>query len=205
MKVSSINSKDLTNDYIKELFFSFKKEEYDSVDYMIIYGCHIKLLLKERLEHALDIIRLGKVSKIVLTGGIGVHGDFNESEYMLDYLVKNNVDKNSIIIEDKSTTTEENNTNVMNILNLTGVNSPLNIVLVTHQFHLFKIIIHWHKILNNPNIHFYYDYVEKTIASYDNAIINPIYKQLLIEQVEKAQENINNGIYDDIDISEIIK
>ena len=151
MKISSINSEDLSNDMIKDLFFSFKKGTYNSADYMIIYGCHIKLLLNERLAHALEIIRSGKVKKIVLTGGVGVHGDFNESEYMLDYLVKNNVDKDSIIIEDQSTTTEENNENVMRLLNLKSVDSPLNIVLVTHQFHLFKILIHWHKILNNHN------------------------------------------------------
>ena len=88
----------------------------------------------------------------------------------------------------------------MNILNLKNVNKPLNIVLVTQQLHLIRIIMHWNKILRNNNIKFYYDYVDDTIVSYDNAIKNIELKELLKKQVDKIKRFIDKGIYDDIDI-----
>ena len=160
MKVSFIDSNELNDDLIKRIFFNIEKEQYDYADYLIIYGCHIKNMLDERLNHALDIIKNKRVGKIVLSGGIGVNGNFDESEYMLNYLVSNGIDKSRIIVEDKSTTTEESNINIMNILNLKKITEPVNIVLVTQQLHLLRIIMHWNKLLNNSNIKFYYDYVD---------------------------------------------
>lgn len=200
MMLSSIDSNNLTDELVKKIFFSIKKENYEYADYLILYGCHVKELLDERLEHTLEIIKLGKVGKIVLTGGIGVNGNFNESEYMLDYLIKNNVDRNMIIVESQSTTTEENNINVMNILKLNETDSQMNVVLVTHQVHLLRIILHWNKILDNSYIHFYYDYVEKTKISYDNVINNPKLMELLKNQINKMKKYINDGIYDDYNI-----
>lgn len=205
MKLSSVDSNNLSNDLINKIFFSVQKEQYDYVDYLIIYGCHMKKLLDERLYHALNIIRSGKVKKIVLTGGIGVNGDFNESEYMYNYLIHNGVVNNRIIIENKSTTTEENNINVMNMLNLKKVNEPLNIVLVTQQLHLIRLIMHWSNILSNNNINFYYDYVDDTVVSYDNVIKNVELKKLLKKQVDKIKMFIKEGIYDDLDIDDVVK
>ena len=203
MMVSSIDSNNLTGELVKKIFFSIEKEDYEYADYLILYGCHLKELLDERLEQALKIIKLGKVKKIVLTGGIGVNGNFNESEYMLDYLIKNNVDQDMILVENQSTTTEENNINVMNLLNFNEVNSQLNVVLVTHQFHLLKLIMHWNKILDNNYIHFYFDYVQKTKLSYDNIIKDPKLMELLKSQLIKIKKYIDAGIYDDFDIKTI--
>ena len=200
MKVSFIDSNELNDDLIKRIFFNIEKEQYDYADYLIIYGCHIKNMLDERLNHALDIIKNKRVGKIVLSGGIGVNGNFDDSEYMLNYLVSNGIDKSRIIVEDKSTTTEESNINIMNILNLKKITEPVNIVLVTQQLHLLRIIMHWNKLLNNSNIKFYYDYVDDSIFSYDNVIKNMELKEKLRKQVAKMKKFIDEGIYDDIDI-----
>ena len=200
MKVSFVDSNELNDDLIKKIFFNTEKEQYDYVDYLIIYGCHIKTMLDERLNHALAIIKNKKVGKIVLTGGIGVNGNFNESEYMLNYLVNNGIDKSMIMVENKSTTTEENNINIMNMLNLKKITEPVNIVLVTQQLHLLRIIMHWNKILDNSNIKFYYDYVEDSNFSYENVIESVELKEILRKQVDKMKKFIDEGIYDDIDI-----
>lgn len=200
MRVSFVDSNELNDDLIKKIFFNTEKEQYDYADYLIIYGCHIKTMLDERLNHALDIIKNKKYGKIVLTGGIGVNGNFNESEYMLNYLVSNGIDKSMIMVENKSTTTEENNINIMNMLNLKKITEPVNIVLVTQQLHLLRIIMHWNKILDNSNIKFYYDYVDDSIFSYDNVIKNMELKEILRKQVDKMKKFIDEGIYDDIDI-----
>lgn len=169
----------------------------------LYYGVHNKELLNERLNYALKVLNNNKYGKVILTGGIGTNGDFNEAEYMKNYLINNKIEEDKIIIENKSTTTEENNINIMNMLNLEAIDKPTNIVLITHEPHLLRIILHWRTILNNNNVHFYYDYVENSALSYDNIIAN---EELLAEikrQIIKTQKFINEEIYVDFDINDI--
>lgn len=111
------------------------------------------------------------------------------------------IDESRIIIENESKTTEENNINIMNMLNLKLIDKPTKMVLITHEVHLLRIILHWSKILNNNNIQFYYDYFEKSKLSYDKIINNPALVNELKRQVEKTKKFINDGEYVDIDIS----
>lgn len=201
MKLSEINLNKIDNDLIKKIYFSVKKEKWDYADYIIVYGCHIKLLLDERLNHALSIIENKEYGKVVLTGGIGVSGDFNESEYMYDYLIKNGIEEDKIIIENKSTTTEENNLNVLNMLRLNSLQKKTNIVLVTQEEHIMRIILHLKKIINNSNIKFYYDYVDNSIVSYENVINNSNLLMLIHEQLKKTINFIKEEKYVDIDIN----
>ena len=200
MKLSQVNPNELDNNLIKKIFFNINEEDYDYADYIICYGCHIKSLLDERLNHLLKILENKKCNKIVLTGGIGVNGDFNESEYMYNYLINNGVDKDKIIIENKSTTTEENNINILNMLDLNSVEKKTNIVLITQEVHMMRIMLHWNKIINNTNIKFYFDYVEDTSLTYENVINNKELLMIVKSQVEKIVDFIKNGIYEDIDI-----
>ena len=122
--------------------WNVKKEEYNYADYVIIYGCSVKQLLDERLNYAINILSNIKFDKVVVTGGIGKKGYFNEAEYMREFLIRNSIDDSKIITENESKTTEENNINIMNMLNLELVDRPTNIVLVTHEYHLARIILH---------------------------------------------------------------
>lgn len=200
MKLSQIVPNKIDNNLLKKIFFSINKEKYDNADYIIVYGCHIKSLLDERLIHVLSIVENKKYGKIVLTGGIGVNGDFNESEYMRDYLIEKGIDEGRIIIENKSTTTEENNLNVLKMLSLNSIQQKTNIVLVTQEVHMMRIILHWKKIINNKNIKFYYDYVDKSTISYEKVINNSYLLKLLQKQAEKTIKFIKDGKYVDIDI-----
>jgi len=129
----------------------------NKIDYLIIYGCHKKRVLDNRLNHVLKIMD-NRIDKIVLTGGIGIFGSFNESEYMKEYLLNNGIDENKIILEDKSRTTKENNKNVINMLNLNN-NKSFNIILVSNKFHLFRIKKQLKKLLHNKKINLYYEIV----------------------------------------------
>lgn len=200
IKLSEVDTNSLDNELIKSIFFNKKKENYNYADYIVIYGCHIKELLDERLNYALEILNNHKFGKIILTGGIGANGNFNESEYMMDYLTHHSIDENKIIIENKSKTTEENNINIINMLNLNSIDKPTNIVLISQEVHLLRIILHWSKILKNNNIHFYCDYVENSILLYDKIINNPKLVELIKAQIEKTKSFINAGKYVDIDI-----
>lgn len=116
MKLSEVDTNSLDNELIKMIFFNIKKGKYNYADYIIVYGCHIKELLDERLNYALDVLNNHKFDKVILTGGIGINGNFNESEYMKNYLMHHSIDESKIIIENKSKTTEENNINIMDML-----------------------------------------------------------------------------------------
>lgn len=201
MKITEIDPNNLSNDLIKKIFFNIKKEKYTNVDYLVIYGCHLKDLLIERLEHSLKIIREHPVKKIVLTGGVGVKGNFDESKFMYDFLIKNGIEKDNILIENKSTTTEENNENIMKMLDLENAENQITIVLVSQELHLFRIKLHWTKILKNENVHFYYDYVENSSISYENVIKDPYLLEIIKEQVAKTQYFISVGKYDDKEVS----
>ena len=130
------------------------------IDYMIIYGSHKKRILVKRLNHALNIIKENNIDKIVLTGGIGLFGNFNESQYMSNYLIEKGINKNKIIIEDKSKTTKENNINTINLLDLKNAKKHLNIILVSQKIHLIRIKRQLNKLLNNNSINFLYEVVK---------------------------------------------
>ena len=204
MRLSEIDSRNISNELIKKMFFSMSKRDYNYADYVIVYGCHIKKLLDERLEYTLSLIKRKKYGKLVLTGGVGVHGDFNESEYMYDFLVQHGVHGDKIIVENKSTTTEENNINVLNILNFNSIEKKINVVLVSQELHMLRLMLHWKKIIDNPNVSFYCDYVENSFITYETAINNPEILELLQKQVEKTIELVKEGKYVDIDIDDIL-
>lgn len=201
MKLSNIDVKEINNELIKKIFFNIKKEKFNNADYIIIYGCHIKELLDERLNHALEIIKNHYYKKIVLTGGVGINGDFNESKYMEEFLINNGISPDKIIIENKSTTTEENNINILNIIDFNNIYKITNVVLVTHEFHILRLKLHWDKLLTNKNIRFFYDFCDSNLLSYQNIINNNELYNLMLKQFNKTKEFIESGIYSDIEIN----
>ncbi len=129
----------------------------EKVDYIIIYGCHIKRIMNKRLDYLLKIIDNYDYNKIVLTGGVGLFGKYNEALYMKNYLVKNNIDLDKLLLEDKSRTTKENNINVINLLDLNNINKETKIVLVTNKNHMNRNKKILNKLLNNKKIYFIYE------------------------------------------------
>ena len=129
----------------------------EKVDYIVLYGCHIKKVMNKRLDYLLKIIDNYDYNKIVLTGGIGLFGKYNEALYMKDYLVKNNIDLDKLILEDKSRTTKENNINIINLLDLNNIKKDNKIVLVTNKNHMNRNKKLLNKLLNNKKIYFIYE------------------------------------------------
>ena len=65
---------------------------------------------------------------------------------------------------------------------------------------MLRLILHWKKLVNNPNIHFYYDYVDGGILSYRNVINSPELLELVKSQIDKTKKLIEDGTYADFDI-----
>ncbi len=129
----------------------------EKVDYIILYGCHIKKTMNERLYFLLSILDKYDYNKIVLTGGIGILGNYNEALYMKEYLLNHNIDEDKLIIEDKSRDTKENNKNVIDLLKLKDIKKDTKIVLVSNESHIKRIKKSLSKLLDNKNISYIYE------------------------------------------------
>lgn len=191
MNITEITTKEVNDEIIKKVFFSIPSESNPSADIVVVFGCHHKKLLEERVYQALKLYNENRVSKILLTGGVGFQGDFNESELMGKILIENNVDKNDIIMEDKSRDTIENIINTVVLLKELNLENS-KIILLSNQPHFIKI-----KLLleqqETSGMTFIYHCPDNDSQSYEKIINNPALKQQAILQIEKIIGNIKEG------------
>ena len=200
MRLTEINTQNITDDIIKKVLFSTIKSEFLEADCLIIFGCHLKPLLDERLECAIKILKSKKIDTILLTGGIGVNGNFNESEYMKKALLNFGIAENKILVDDRSTTTEENIVNSIQILRDTNLINNKKIVLVSNQAHLRRIGMELKKQLNGDKFDIIYEYPENLIISFDNVKNDNDLRNLATNEVKKIIRFIEQGIVDDEEI-----
>jgi len=200
MRLTEINTQNITDDIIKKVLFSTIKSEFLEADCLIIFGCHLKPLLDERLECAIKILKSKKIDTILLTGGIGVNGNFNESEYMKKALLNFGIAENKILVDDRSTTTEENIVNSIQILRNTNLINNKKIVLVSNQAHLRRIGMELKKQLNGDKFDIIYEYPENSIISFDNVKNDNDLRNLATNEVKKIIRFIEQGIVDDEEI-----
>lgn len=89
--------------------------------------------LKERLDYGLKLYKEGVFPRFIVSGGLD-HKDYKytEAEGMKNYLVKQGVPENAIILENKSTSTYENLLFSQRIMRSEGLSTA---VIITHTFH----------------------------------------------------------------------
>lgn len=98
----------------ESLIIFYPKNSLESKsDYLLILGASVKkttpsTTLKGRLDTALKYLKINDNCYVVVSGGKGSGEKITEAKAMKDYLIKNGIDKNRIIEEDKSTNTYEN-------------------------------------------------------------------------------------------------
>ena len=73
-----------------------------------VWGTEVSPVLRERINHALDLYRAGKVKKLIFTGGRGDGGGLAESDAAREYAISRGVSAADILAEEKSHTTYEN-------------------------------------------------------------------------------------------------
>lgn len=197
MKLTEINTENITNDIIEKVFFNTEKQKYKKADCLIIFGCHIKSILDERMTWTLNLLNKKQIDKVLISGGIGVKGNFNEAEYMKKILLNSGIEENKILIEDKSTTTEENIINSIQILKSKNLIENKTIVLVSNQIHLKRIGMEIKRQLSNFNTNIIYEYPLNDSFSFTKIITNNDLKRLAENEIKKIKRFIQNGIVDD--------
>jgi uncharacterized SAM-binding protein YcdF (DUF218 family) len=89
-----------------------------------------------RLNTALAIFERNSAARFVLSGGKTWQEDISEAELMANYLQKHGVPRSSLILEDASTTTQENLANIKHIVDAQFPNATLHII--TSNFHEYR-------------------------------------------------------------------
>ncbi len=101
-------------------------------------GENVSLTLSYRLDAAIEYHNNNPESVIVVSGGQGTNEIIPEALAMKNYLVKNGIDEDSIIMEDKSSRTFENFQFSKEILDEHYSNEDYTTVYVTNGFHIWR-------------------------------------------------------------------
>lgn len=90
-------------------------------------------MFRERINHAIELYRRGKVRKLIFTGGQGSPNEPSETDAARTYAVANGIPAQDILVEQKSHTTYEN---LVNAKQLADANSLKTVLLVSDPMHM---------------------------------------------------------------------
>lgn len=119
--------------------------QQDNLDYVIVLGAQVRGTritnsLRKRLETAKEYLEENPDTVAVVSGGQGEGEDLSEAQCMYDYLIENGINPERIIMEDKSTSTEENIEFSMNIIEGDFEGEEPSIGVVTNNFHVYRAV-----------------------------------------------------------------
>ncbi|MFC3880662.1 YdcF family protein [Algoriphagus namhaensis] len=94
----------------------------------------------DRITHALQLYRMGKIKKILITGGQGLNpsNPQTEAEVLKRFLLMTGMPESDILIEDQSKNTAQNAQFTENFLEKKGISTDQNFVLITSAFHMYR-------------------------------------------------------------------
>lgn len=119
---------------------------------MVILGCqvmpagHPSVLLRDRLDEALDYLGEHPDMIVVVSGGQGDNEPATEASAMADYLMANGVPAENILQEDRSHNTWQNLNNTAELLSAEGYDTTADIVVVSNGFHLARVRMLWGRV-----------------------------------------------------------
>ena len=109
-------------------------------DYVIVLGAQVhadkpSVVLKYRLDEAILYLNENPETVCIVAGGQGKNEPYSEAYGMAQYLMQNGIDKERILLEDQSKTTEEN-------LRFSRKFLPegAEVGIITNDFHMFRAL-----------------------------------------------------------------
>ena len=108
---------------------------------LVVLGCKVNgtspsQILRLRLDAAEKYLRENPDAKAVLSGGQGPDEEIPEGLCMYNELIKRGIDKRRLFIEDRSTSTQENISFSLEIIEENSLSK--NIAVVSSNFHLYR-------------------------------------------------------------------
>lgn len=127
-----------------------KNINYDKVNYVLVLGASVKnnypsLMLKDRLDKAVDIYNENNNIKIILSGDSVNEEDYDEVGAMYNYIINCGVNEDNIILDKYGVSTYESIKRIKDIVKKDKV------IIVTQKYHLIRSIY----IARNNNIDSY--------------------------------------------------
>ena len=112
----------------------------EKLDYIIVLGAQVhkdvpSVVLKYRLDTAIEYLNENPDTICIVSGGQGKNEPYAESEGMKKYLTENGIEKNRIIEENRSKTTEENLKFSRQFLK-----EQSSVGIITNDFHMFRAL-----------------------------------------------------------------
>ena len=113
-------------------------------DTMIILGCMVyewgpSILLRDRLDTALDYLEEHPDTTVIVSGGQGADEHISEAQAMHDYLVEHGFPSAQILLEDQSSNTYENLSFSNHVIAAHGIDVTDDLVVVSNDFHLARV------------------------------------------------------------------
>ena len=117
---------------------------------MVIFGCKVdpdgpSILLRDRLDTALDYLEAHPDMTVVVSGGQGDDEHVSEAQAMYDYLVEHGADGDQIIREDQSRNTWQNVNDTLDLFQSGEIDGTERVLLVSSDFHLTRIQMLWNR------------------------------------------------------------
>jgi uncharacterized SAM-binding protein YcdF (DUF218 family) len=117
------------------------KTNATSQNVIIVLGCSVKgdvpsLSLIKRVDTAYDFLMKNQSSVAVLSGGQGKDEYISEAVCMKNLLLEKGISENRLILEDKSTTTDENIAFSLKLMNDRGL--PKQVAVASSEYHQLR-------------------------------------------------------------------
>ena len=122
----------------------------EDADVVVILGAKVdpdgpSMLLRDRLDKALDYLEEHPDVQVVVSGGQGPDEPTTEAQAMYDYLVEYGVEPERIWQEDQSHNTWQNVRYTLALLEEKGADTSAGVVLVSSGFHLTRARMLWER------------------------------------------------------------
>ncbi len=112
------------------------------LDYLIVLGAQVNgtvltRALKGRTDRALSYLKENPSTKAVLSGGQGKGEEISEAQAMCRYLTSQGIDRERLLLEDRSTSTRENLIFSFQVIGTTDV----SVGVVTDFYHVLRGVL----------------------------------------------------------------
>ena len=175
---------------IEGIIIAYPKHDISNSDYILVLGAGLKdgynpsATLRDRLNATIECVDTYRNSgKIVVSGGQGRDEKISEGEAMKKYLIDNGVSEERILVENKSTNTDENFEFSKKLIEEDSNKSieEVNVKIITTDFHAFRS-----RFLAKRN-----DYINVT-----NYSSNTIWYLIPISYLREAFAVVKSAVFD---------
>ena len=115
----------------------------ESADYMVVLGAKVRedgpsISLWDRIYGAYDYLQSHPDTIAIVSGGQGLDEPMTEAQAMYDELVRLGIDPERVWMEDKATSTWENLTFSLNLIEAKTGQRPQQLGVLSSEYHLFR-------------------------------------------------------------------